>query len=923
MSTPILATKLYIPQARTKLVRRGRLVKLLDQGLHRKLTLVSAPAGFGKTTVVSEWVADCGQATAWLSLDEGDNDPIRFLTYFVAALQTITPTIGEGVLATLQSTQVPIEPILTVLLNEIATLSDNFLFVLDDYHLIDTKIIDNVLNFVLEHLPLQMHLVIASREDPNLPLARLRARSQLTELRVSDLRFASDEAAEFLNQLMGLELSSEDITALDRRTEGWIAGLQLAAISMQGHQDISSFIESFTGSHHFVLDYLLEEVLHQQSASVQKFLLHTSILDRLCGSLCDAILLDPAVSGQATLEYIEHANLFIIPLDSERRWYRYHHLFADLLRQRLLQNHASSTVAEIAEFHRRASLWYEDNDLPADAIHHALAAKDFARAAGLIELAWPAMDGSFQSATWLAWAQALPDDLVHNRPVLSVAYGWALLNKGELEPAELRFLDAEACLTAAEKLEQIEASSPEMKGQMVIVDQKQFRTLTASIATARAYASQARGDITHSIKYGLQALKLLPKDDYLRRGPAAALLALSQWASGDLEDAYQTLAEAMANFQKIGSLHFAISGTYGLADIKISQGKLREAIEIYSRTLQLALAQGKSLLRGTADLYLGLSDLYREQGAMDAAIQNLLQSEALGEESGLADWRYRFCRTQARFKETQGDMTGALALLDEAEKHFRRTPVPDLRPITALRTRVWLAQGNLSQALRWVEEMELSVNDKLSYLHEFEHITLARVLLAEYRRNQSASVIHELLNLLNRLLQAAQAGKRTGGVIEIGILQALTYQSQAKLDSALLALERSLRLAEPEGYMRIFLDEGIQMAQLLSEAAAQGIMPNYTAKLLAAFEAEQQSKEGKSTRRTVVASQPLIEPLSERELEILQLIAQGLSNREISEKLYLALDTVKGYNGRIFAKLAVQRRTEAVARARDLGLLEV
>ena len=389
MSEPLLLTKLYIPPPRPKIVLRPRLIERLNEGLcSRKLTLISAPAGFGKTTLVSEWVAGCERPVAWLSLDEGDNDPARFLTYLVAALQTIAANIGAGVLGVLQSPQPPpIESILTALLNEITTIPDNFVLVLDDYHVIDSKPVDKALTFLLEHLPPQMHLVIATREDPHLPLARLRARGQLTELRAADLRFTPAEAAEFLNQVMGLNLSAEDIAALETRTEGWIAGLQLAALSMQGHQDAASFIQSFTGSHHFVLDYLVEEVLQQQSESIQTFLLRTSILDRLCGPLCDAVLGSPSASGQETsgqetLEYLEHANLFIVPLDDERHWYRYHHLFADVLRMHLMAEQPD----QVSALHRRASEWYEHNGSTADAIRHALAAEDFARAADLVEL---------------------------------------------------------------------------------------------------------------------------------------------------------------------------------------------------------------------------------------------------------------------------------------------------------------------------------------------------------------------------------------------------------------------------------------------------------------------------------------------------------------------------------------------------------
>ncbi len=915
MSTPILATKLYIPPPRPKVVLRTRLIERLNEGLYRKLTLVSAPAGFGKTTLVSEWVAACQRPTAWLSLDEGENDLTRFLTYLVTALQTIASTIGEGVLAVLQSPQpASTEIILTALLNEIATIQNDFVLILDDYHVIDDPSVDKALTFLLEHMPPQMHVLITTREDPNLPLSRLRARRQLTELRATDLRFTPSEAAEFLNQVMNLDLSAEHITALEIRTEGWIAGLQLAAISMQGHQDITHFIQSFTGTHHFILDYLLEEVLQQQSQSVQNFLLRTSILDRLCGSLCDAVLLDPSASSQETLEYIEHANLFIIPLDNERRWYRYHHLFADLLRQRLLQS-STSTSEHVHELHRRASVWYADNGLPADAIRHALAAEDFALASGLVELAWPVMDGLFQAATWLSWARTIPDELVRSRPVLSVAYAWALLNGGDLEAAEARLQVAERWLDTSDRI------ATEHAIEMVIVDEAQFRNLPASIATARAYQTQARGDIPGSIKYGRQALDLLPEGDHLRRGPAAALLGLAYWANGDLEAAHRALADAMANFQRVGSLQFAISGTYGLADIRITQGRLREAIKTYKDVLQLALAQGEPLLRGTANLYLGLSELYHEQGDSEAAIQNLLHCEELGDQAALPDWRYRLCRVQACFKQALGDLDGALERLNEAERYHRRTPVPDLRPLTAWKTRVWVAQSRLKESLGWVHEQGLSIDDELRYLREFDHITLARVLIAEYTHEPDDHIIRDTMKLLDRLLKAAEDGGRLGSVIEIEVLQALAHQVQGNLVLALGALERALRLAEPEGYVRIFVDEGLPMAQLLSEAAAHEMMPTYIRKLLGVFKANEQRSVDEYPLHPASASQPLIEPLSQRELEILQFIAQGLSNREISERLFLALDTVKGHNGRIYAKLAVQRRTEAVARAHELGLL--
>ena len=518
MSTPILATKLYIPPPRPKIVLRPRLIERLNEGLcRRKLTLISASAGFGKTTLVSEWIAGCGRPVAWLSLDEGDNDPTRFLTYLVAALQTIAANIGEGVLGVLQSPQPPpIESILTTLLNEITTIPDNFIFVLDDYHIIDSKPVDNALTFLLEHLPPQMHLVITTREDPDLPLARLRARGQLTELRAADLRFTPAEAAEFLNQVMGLQLSAEDIAALEARTEGWITGLQLAALalqgslSMQGHPDTSRFIQSFTGSHRFVLDYLVEEVLQRQPEHIRSFLLQTSILERLSGPLCDAVT--GQKDGRGILETLERGNLFIVPLDDQRQWYRYHHLFTEVLLAHALEEQPD----QIPLLHKRASAWYEQNNLPAEAIRHALAARDFERAAGLIEKTYPAMDASFQSAAWLGWVRKLPDEVVRARPVLSVDYARALMDSGEFEAGKSWLQDAE---------QRLEGSAE----GMVVADEEQFRTLPVMIALARSSHAQVQGDIEGAVKYAELALELSPEEDHIQsrhgsRDPGDGLL---------------------------------------------------------------------------------------------------------------------------------------------------------------------------------------------------------------------------------------------------------------------------------------------------------------------------------------------------------------------------------------------------------------
>ena len=859
MATSILATKLYIPPPRPKIVLRPRLIERLNECLSSgcKLTLISAPAGFGKTTLVSEWLAGCKRPVAWLSLDEGDNDPTRFLTYLVAALQTIATNIGEGVLGVLQSPQPPsTESILTALLNEITTISDNFILVLDDYHVIDSQPVDQALVFLVEHLPPQMHLVIATREDPHLPLARLRARGQLTELRAADLRFTPSEAAEFLNQVMGLNLSAEDIAALETRTEGWIAGLQLAAISMQGHQDAASFIQSFTGSHHFVLDYLIEEVLHQQPENVQTFLLRTSILDRMCGPLCDAVLGSPSPNGQEILEYLEHANLFIVPLDDERRWYRYHHLFGDLLRQRL------GKPKEFAEFHLRASQWHEENGDLGAAFHHAIAAGDFVRAAGLAEAAWQGMNESFQSAAWLGWVKKLPDKLIRTRPVLCTQIAQAFTDTGELEASELRLQDAERCLDGSE-----------------LANEAQLKPLPAMIALTRAYNAQVQGDPAATVKYAELALQLIPEDDFDRRARATTILEVIHWASGNLESAIRGIGDWMERLTQLGNHVFVVASAFAVADLLVGLGRLSEAERTYQDALQLAAQHGPEAEHITAHHHLGLSMIYRQRGDDTLAAHHLKRAAELGLQTTLVDWLYRWHVAQAQLKEAAGDLETALALLDEAKRVYIQTLVPDLRPIAALKARIYLKQGRPDKARAWAAERGLSLADEVSYLHEFEHLTLARLEIA-----------NPLVNaLLARLLQAAEAQKRRGSALDILLVQALAHEAQGNRPQALAALERALALAEPEGYVRIFVDEGEAMRLLIEKQSRNRDHPlsDYVDKLLAAF--TQPVAAPKSA--IIHQKSDMIEPLSERELEVLKLLRSELSGPEIAHQLIVSLNT--------------------------------
>ncbi|KAF0216391.1 MAG: LuxR family transcriptional regulator maltose regulon positive regulatory [Geobacteraceae bacterium] len=882
MSKPVLTTKFYITPPGPKVVLRPRLIERLNEGLQGKLILISAPAGSGKTTLVSEWVAGCERPAAVISLDKGDNDPIGFLIYLVAALQTIAVIIGEGLLGVLKSPQPPpVESILTALLNEVAAVPDNFVLILDDYHVIDAGPVDNALTFLLERLPPQMRLVIATREDPLLPLARLRARGQLTELRAADLRFTSSEAAAFLNQMMDLNLSAKDIDALETRTEGWIAGLQLAAISMRGHKDVTSFIKSFTGNHHFVMDYLLKEVLQQQSESVQTFLLRTSILDRMCGPLCDAVLLDPSASGQETLEYLEQANLFIVPLDNERRWYRYHHLFADLLRQRLHQSTASSTGDErgsVAELHMRASAWYENKGLEIEAFHHATAANDVDHATRLITGKGIPLHVRGGLVPVLNWLESLPTTALDERPVLWVMYAGALTTAGQTTGVEQKLQAAEAALQGAEL--DIET-----------------RDLLGRIANNRATLAVSQYQADTAIVQAQRALEYLRPDNLPVRTINTWTLGVAYELKGDRKAAGRAFTEAISISRAIGHTFVTKLATIGLGNVQRSENKLHLAAETFRRALQLF---GDQPLPIACEAHLGLARISYEWNDLDAAQHHGEQSIQLARQFADIIDRFVICEVfLARLMLTKGDAAGAAALLSRIDQIVRQHNFVYRMPeVAAAQVLTMLHQGNLAEA------------DRLAHTHELP-LSRARVYLAQ--GDPSAA-----LKVLEPLRRQMEAKGWEDERLKVLVLQAVALHAHGKTDGAVQLLGDALVLAEPGGFIRIFVDEGAPMAHLLSGAAAHGIMPDYVGKLLAVFEADVQKGKEKSY---LPPGQPLIEPLSQRELEVLRLIAQGFSNHEICQRLFLALPTVKGHNRNIFGKLQVQRRTEAVARARELGLL--
>jgi LuxR family maltose regulon positive regulatory protein len=901
MPAPVLATKLYIPPPRPKAVPRPRLIERLNEGLSsgRRLTLISAPAGFGKTTLVSDWVANLrlGGAkesqivnrkskienqVAWLSLDKGDNDLTRFLTYLVAALQTIEANIGAGILNVLQSPQPPsTESILTALLNEIATVPNNFILILDDYHAIDSKPVDQALNFLLEYQPPQMHLVIATREDPSLLLPRLRARGQLTELRAADLRFTPAEAAEFLNRVMSLNLSAEDVAALEARTEGWIAGLQMAAISMQRLSDTTSFIRSFTGSHHFVLDYLVEEVLHQQPESIQIFLLRTSILDRLCGPLCDAVVFDPAVSGQSTLEYLERANLFIVPLDNERHWYRYHHLFGELLRKRLGQSLAPEGVAEL---HIRASEWYENNDLMLEAFHHAAAANDIERAVRLMESKGMHLDLPGAATAVLNWLESLPTTVLNACPALWWKQAEVLLTSGQTMGVEEKLQATEAALAAA-TLPSTEAND-------------QTRDLIGKIATVRSNLALTQHQAETMLAQARRALEYLHPNNLSYRSSATRDMGYAYYLLGDRAAAGRIFAEALSIAQASGDTTEPLLATVSLARIQELENQLYLAAESYQSVLQQVNNYSPS---NVGVVYFGLAQIYYEWNDLDAAEQYGEQSLQLARQYNQIIDRFIMSGVfLVRLKLARGDVSGAAELLAQVEQSARQHNFIHRMPeVVAVQVLILLRQGDLAAAAHLAQTHELPISQ-------------ARVYLAQ--GDPSAA-----LAVLESLRQQVEAKNWQDEQLKVMVLQAVALHAHGEKDKAVQLLSEALALAEPGGFIRLFVDEGAPMAELLSTVAAQGIKPDYVNKLLATFDVE--TKKDERPTVSVLSPSALVEPLTPRELEVLQLIADGLSNQEIGARLFLALDTVKGHNRRIFDKLQVQRRTEAIARAHELGLL--
>ncbi len=885
MQATLLSTKLYTPPSRQTLVARPRLTAILSGALAKGFTLVSAPAGYGKTTLVSSWLRDTGIASAWLSLEESDNDPVSFLQYLLAALQKIVPGVRLDLMDLVEGLQpASLQALMNILINEIASQDNPFVLVLDDFHLIQDPLILDIVAFLLDHLPApQMHLVLISRTDPPLPLSRLRVRNQMIEIRADQLRFTPLEAAAFLNGVMGFALSAEDISAMDARTEGWIAGLQLAALSMQGCKDVPGFIDAFRGSHHYIVDYLADEVLRRQDEGTRSFLLKTSILSRLCASLCDSLVEGPG--GQNMLETLERMNLFIIPLDEERRWYRYHHLFADALNRRLEYQFPEL----LPDLYCRASRWCEKNGLVADAIQYALSAGDRERMAQLVEQNGCYLLMSGEVLTLLKWMEAV-EPYFQARPWLAIQKGWALTLAGRMEPAEGAFQVAERLVTALEP-------GPDV------------HSMVGTISAGRAFWADFQGNIPEAARLARQALDLLPDTDPMSqsmRSVATGALAKTLFLSGDLERASQIYIHAAEIGKAANNTEMVINTNTDIADILMEQGRLKQAEPLLLETLQLALRADGQRSPLSAQLYWRLSKVYYEWNQLDQAAHFAHQSLEVSQQWGNIESEAIGRAILARLEQARGELEKAQVLVriaDQLNRDHRFYPRNAIQ-IEAALDRFWLSEGGLERVSQRIQASGIRAAGEITCLGEPQYLTLLRWLLASGDYDAA-------LGLAERMLQKAKKENRLARVVELLVLRALACQGKKDTDAAVITLALAVSLAQPDGYQRVFLDEGEQVFKLLYLVKLKQDATGYASQLLDAF--------GLLSAPVQAPARFLIEPLSAREIEVLKLIEAGLSNQEIAARLFISLATVKRHISNIYAKLDVQTRTQAVSRGKELG----
>lgn len=920
----LLRTKLLVPQPHPDFVPRARLLEQLDRGQSGRLTIVCAAAGFGKTTLLSHWIRERGIVAAWVSLDASDNDPVRFWTYVVSALASAKRELGEATLTLLRLPQsAPIATVLGELINDIATVSENLTLVLDDYHVIETSAIHKALSFLLDNLPPQLRLVIASRHDPPLPLARFRAQRQLLELRERDLSFTEEETAAFLNRVMGLRLPAQDVSALQARTEGWAVGLQLAALSMQTEKDFTSSIRTFTGSHRHVFDYLAQEVLRHQPGHLKAFLLRASVLDRLCGSLCEAVT--EMSDSQAMLERLEMANLFTVPLDQERSWYRFHHLFADFLRSRARNEFGEHGVADL---HRRASDWYARQGFIEDAVAHALAAAEYEIAARLIEEHAPSIFARGEVSILVAWSRSFPARLLRSSLKLSVIFAWAQLAMGNRGQAEKSTLVVEQAVGGKiEMLADEEAYSLPPEARAALVE----------VSVIRGATAVSSFDTRHALHLVHLALPFLTDDaqPYLYNKPvqlrpaALFIMAIAHELAGDVNDASAAFAEAAKLSYHQGNLHILPMALAHLAQLRIVQGQLRLAVETYHQGIELAKQISSHLSPYASAAYVGLGNLMYERNDLDAATTNLEEGIAMARKWNYWDALIPGFIGLARVRAARADWGGAFSTLDEAAELFQVAGLNATIPaLDALRARLFLQMGDLETAARWAESSGLGLEGEITYLREAESITLARILVAQRRYDEAEE-------LLTRLMREVEDKHRTGRLIEILAVRATALHARGQTAVAIAEMKRALEIAEPEGFVRVFLDEGAGMADLLRRTRLAGIARPYVDSLLYAFHCEEErgevSGEQPNPRPAVLSlrgasclltpAQLALEPLSDREIGVLRLIADGLTNDEIADRLVISVNTVKTHVKNIYSKLGARSRTQAIAAARALRIL--
>jgi len=886
---PLLETKFHLPTTHGRLVPRARLSQQIARAADAALTLVSAPAGFGKTTVMAELATRQDEArVAWLSLEPGDSDPATFWRYVLEAIERAAPGIATAARTMLEGAPGSIDAAVTTLLNGLATLDTELVLVLDDVHVIESPAIDGQLGYLLDHLPAQVHLVMGSRADPAIPLARLRARGGLVEIRASDLRFSPDETAAYLDA-MGLTLAADDVATLEGRTEGWIAALQLAALSLQGRADTDEFIAAFAGDDRYIVDYLVEEVLRRQPADVRQFLLRTSILARFTGPLADAVT--GGAGGAATIEALDRGNLFVVALDDQRRWYRYHHLFGAVLQAHL----ATELPGEVPVLHRRASDWFQQQGDVQAAVEHAFHAGDGEHVADLVELAMPEMRQFRRESTLRRWLDAIPRDVVAARPVMAVGYAGTILSANEVERVDELLSGAERRLADG--------------GPMVVVDEPEFRRLPAAIELYRAALSKLDGDLEGNLAHARRVLELVGEGDDLGRGGAETFLGLAYWGTGDLDQGYGWYAKGMASLERAGFVTDVVGAAIIGADIRLAAGRLTDAMRIYEGGLARAMASHPPL-RGATDMHTGLADIAYQRGLLDEAEAQLDAGRRLGDELGFPREPFRWRLVRARILQARGDFDAALPLLAEAERLYLSEFSPDIHPVPAIRARLQIAHGRLAEAEGWAQRAGLAPTDELTYVREFEQTTLARLLVAQAADDPAA--LPAALDLLERLFAGAERGQRDGSRMEILVVQALARQAAGDTPGAFTALDEAIRIAAPEGYVRVFLDEGPAMVRLLKAAARRTKAPSYLEQLLRATT---------PAAGRAPTQRGLVEPLSERELDVLRLLRSDLAGPEIANELVVSLNTVRSHTKNIYAKLGVTSRRAAVRRGEELGLL--